>query len=91
MRPDGKGLKHHSHVALFGGSEDAGSSVDDNIFFQADDAGVGPLQSGDQTQRGALAAAARSQQYEDFALVNLKAHLIEHANAVVIFAETVNA
>jgi len=85
MRPDCVGLEHHAEPALFrrqveptGGCRDAFPS-NENLTA------VGLIQTGDQTQRGGLAATGRPQQGEDLSTFDRKAHAVDGSDRTEAF------
>ncbi len=72
--PDRIGLEHHRDVAPMGGNVGLLQMVEDHLARDADAPGGGRLQAGDAAQRGGLAAAARTQQREELAGLDVQRH-----------------
>ena len=76
MRPDGVGLKHHADVALVRRHEQPFGGHDHGLIAEKNIARVGMFQTGDHAQRRGLAAAARTEQGEDLAVVNVEGKIL---------------
>ena len=71
VREQAVGLEDHAHVALVGRLAEHVLTVHEHL------ARVGPLEAGDDPQRRRLAAAARSEQGDELAGVNLEVEIVE--------------
>src|SRR5713101_476389 len=74
-------LEHHSHVAL------VGRDVRDVLAVDDDPSVVGPVEAGDEAERGRLAAAGRAEQREELALPQLDLDSVERLDAAEVAVE----
>src|SRR5258708_4791491 len=96
MREKVERLKHHARAhakaallfTLLAGAR--GGSALDGHAVNADAAGIGELELVEAAQESALAAAARSNQYDGLAAALFVAHAIQHAVGVERFNKLFN-
>ena len=75
-------LKHQADAAVFG------RKIGHVVVTEENPAGGGLLQTADQVQRGALAAAGRAQQADETSVRNLKAEITDGGDRVTLFIST---
>ena len=68
------------HLPFFRRNEESLVRGDDDVALDLNVAAVGPLETGDDSQRGRLAAAARPQKGQDIALLYCKTHIVDGDN-----------
>ena len=77
VRPDRVGLKHHADVASFRRHIDAPIGRNHHAARDLHLAGVGLFEARDHAQSRRLAATARSEQGDDFALLDFERDVID--------------
>src|SRR6266446_2329420 len=88
MRPDGVALEHHAHAALFWCREHATPRRRDEPALNSDLAFVRSLQPGDEPQRGALAAAARAEQSQEFTAAYVERDVVDRLDSTERLSQT---
>jgi hypothetical protein len=76
VRPQGVGLEHHADVPLVRAEVELLRRVEHVAVAEGDAPLVGCLQAGHAAQRGGLAAAARAEQDEELALLDLEVQVV---------------
>ena len=85
VRVEGVGLEHHGDVAVLG------VDVVDHALADADLAGAGLHQPGDDVEQGGLAAAGRPQQHQELAVGELDIDLFQDFQRGVAFLDAADA
>ena len=85
VRVERVGLEHHRDLALGGGERVDESAADVDV------AGGDAVEPGDHAQQRRLAAARRSDQHDEFAVVDGKVDVAEHARGAVALVQLVDA
>src|SRR4030095_5875588 len=87
VRPDRVGLKHHADVAFFRRHVDAPIGRDHDAARDLHLPGIGLFEARDHAQGRRLAAAARSEQGDDFALLDFERSIIDGGQLAEDFYE----
>ncbi len=85
--PEGVALEHHPDVAAVGRDEHPAGRGGHQVLADPHLAAVGPLESGDAAQGGRLAAAARSEQRDQLAILDLQVETPQHGRVLELLAE----
>ena len=87
VRPDRVVLEHDAEPRSFGGTTLPGRGVGDALVADANRAGIGRLEAGDQPQQHGLAAAGRAEQREALAVDQLEVEPRQHGLRAVALLE----